>query len=278
MKRLFTGVFLAVLLGLSGLIVSQRAFSEQDDTSVVVSPNADATPIPFNDDGAPDTIEVGEPLPSNSPDGPTPTPIPTVALPAAPATLADDTALASYDFDSGNLAGWQFGQIIPDPISPPAWTVEDGHLKAPLNDMTNALFNDTLAVAPAVPGATAAEVSALTRWDKVGLVMGYQDDNNYVALVLNAADTTGYNTPGLVLVQEVDGQRTTLAQDATIIAEANRWYTLRLELDGATVRASVDGTPQLTAELAAPLAGERVGVYGASEGLALFDNLRVIGE
>jgi hypothetical protein len=142
------------------------------------------------------------------------------------------------------------------------------------------ILNDSLAILPdSESGATAIEVRGLAQeGSKIGVVLGYADEQDYLALVLNTQYGRGPNAPGLVVSQMVDGNRTVLAEEPQLIAQPDRWYTLRLEVDGTTVTASVDGTPVLEAELETPLTGENAGLYAGSDAPAGFNDLRVLGE
>jgi hypothetical protein len=109
----------------------------------------------------------------------------------------------------------------------------------------------------------------------VGLLIGYQDEQNYVALILGAEDSLVYS--GLSLIRMIDGEPTVLAQDASLLLEPDSWYRLRLEVAGDTVRALIDDREVAAATLETPLAGNQVGTYAGSEGFAYFDNLRILG-
>lgn len=263
MNRLLIGLLVLALVVAGGIVAGQQAFSQQDSDSapaVIVPGTPIAEPGDFPTVAVPET----DPLSRNKP--------------AAQPALANETVLGTFTFESEDLTHWDFGQIVADVIDPAPWYVEDGHLRAPINQDSFDLFNDSLALAPLlVSGNYAIEASGVVRFNsKLGLVIGYQDDDNHVSLVFNTANAAGYDRSGLALVQTVDGERTVLAVDETMVAQDNVWYRLRLDIEGTTVYASIDNAPLLEGELVAPLAGERVGVYGGHEGGAYLDDIRVV--
>jgi hypothetical protein len=198
--------------------------------------------------------------------------------------LASDNVLASYAFDSSDLSGWTFDQISDDPVAPVQWRVIDGTLRGLPNEEGFAPYNDTLALAPGTDAPVAAvEASALAgTFAKIGLVLGYASNQDYLALIVNENEANAigqpHTGPGTVLVQVVAGEPVVLAQDAALSATPRTWYRLRLEVADGDVTASLDGDVVLTAALDAPLAGSGTGLYAGSQGSARFDDLRLIGE
>jgi hypothetical protein len=279
-----------VLLIVSGIIAGQQAFSHDDPylpPYAVEDERADTslqqevpTPIPAATPGG-DFFEMGSPMPETNPDAtvtvPTSAPVPSV--PALAPVLAGETVLAHYTFDdAAALAGWTFAQSRNDPVAAQDWLVRENSLVAPDNSRAMYPFVDPLALAPeSLSGAGAVEAIALTRGgaQRVGLLIGYQDEQNYVALILGTADSLVYS--GMSLVQMIDGEPTLLAHDASLLLEPDSWYGLRLEAEGDTVRALIDQHQVATATVAAPLAGDQVGTYAGSEGFASFNRVRIVG-
>jgi hypothetical protein len=278
------------LLIISGVIAGQQAFSqnephlppyEVEEESGDASLQQDVpTPIPAATP-AEDFFETGSPMPEASPEAtvtvPTAEPVPDAPAPGP--ALAGDTLIASYTFDDeAALASWTFTQSRNDPVAAQDWLVLENELVAPDNSRAIYPFTDPMALAPeTLPGDGAVAANALTRGsaERVGLLIGYQDEQNYVALILGTADSLVYS--GMSLVQMIDGEPTLLSHDSSLLLEPNTWYQLRLEAEGDTVRALIDDRQVATATLDTPLAGDQVGTYAGSEGFAYFDDLRLFG-
>ncbi len=292
MNRTTWLVLALALLVISGVIASQQAFSQQEPylpPYEVEEESGDAslqqavpTPIPAATPGDA-FFETGSPMPDpDQAPGATVTVPTTEAVPEAPAggpALASDTVIASYTFDdAAALDGWAFAQSQDDPVAAQEWFILEEELVAPDNSRAVYPFVDPIALPPeTLDGDGAVEASALTRGsaERVGLLIGYQDEQNYVALILGTEDSLVYS--GLSLIRMIDGEPTVLAQDASLLLEPDSWYRLRLEVAGDTVRALIDDREVAAATLETPLAGNQVGTYAGSEGFAYFDNLRILG-
>lgn len=278
-RNAFLVLALTVILAGVGYALIGRVRSQSPSVPDQAPPAALATPRPATDGQGFGTVEVGPAMP-NPPALPTSERPAAATLPAAP-TLAPAPAGENSKLDlafnaAPDLQGWLFGQVFVGAIKPPEWNIQDGRLVAPDNSRAVEAFNDTLAVLPApLSGNGAIEVSALAGTaSKIGLLVGYRDDQNYTALIFGASDAPGY--AGAQIVQVRAGAPTVLASDPKALLERNQWYRLRLSIDGLDVRASIDGTTLLATTLPAKPAGQRVGVYAGSEGYAFFDNLRVL--
>jgi hypothetical protein len=240
--------------------------------TIVLDP--DATPL----------IDLSEP-PVNISGTPLPT-VPAPQLDKAPEQAqlaADETVVFASDFSTADLEGWQFGQIEE---GRPAddWEVS---LEPPYNEVliappdmgSSRILNDMLAVAPAqLSGDGAVEVSINSRMaSTAGLLIGYQDEQNYAAMIFGAenASTHGVGKPGLIIVQVVDGNSTVLAHNTTAEMQYGTWYRLRLETAGDTLSASVDGGEPLTATLPTASTGQGVGIYAGFDGFIFFDDIQV---
>lgn len=230
---------------------------------VTVVPPSNNTP-PASDD--PEELPVEGALP--------PTPLPVPAAPQ-PAGQPAGTLIGSFDFDDGSLANWQFDQRLDDPVTAPDWSIADGLLAAPLNLYTVQSFNDPIALAPVqMEQDGTVAVTALTRSSEVGtlgVLVGYADRNNYAALLFSGEAAN--NTPGVALVQVVDGDPVVLANDTNVLPQPDTWYQLTVTRSGNTLQASIDGTQVASASLAAPLNGDGVGLRGDAFGTSRFDNL-----
>jgi hypothetical protein len=292
MNRTTWLVLVLALLVISGVIAGQQAFSQQEpnlppyeveDESDSASLQHDVpTPIPAATPGD-DFFETGSPMPDPDQEPDATITVPTTeAVPEAPTSgpeLASDTIIASYTFDDeAALDGWAFTQSQNDPVAAQDWFILESELVAPDNSRAMYPFVDPIALPPdTLDGDGAVEVSALTRGaaERVGLLIGYQDEQNYIALILGTEDSLVYS--GLSLIQMIDGEPTILAQDASLLIEPDSWYRLRLETEGDTVRALIDDLQVAEATLDTPLTGNQVGTYAGSEGFAYFDNLRILG-
>lgn len=272
MKRYPLMIAAGLILVLSVVLVSGRAFSERNPQ--MTGDQLLPTPVSVGSAG---TIVVGSPMP-------TPPPNPTVVfptvepLPAAPEldpVLANEQEIAFYDFDTGDLSDWTFGQITPDPAGVVAWELADGQLASPYNDLTMYLLNDVLAIAPTnLEGAGAIEAQvALNLNTHAGLMLGYADDQNYLVALFGSADAPRY--PGITLMHVLAGQATVLASDPDFTVDPG-WHNVRLEYTGDTATMMLDGDTVATGMLPSPLIGGGVGAYAGSDGGALFDNVRVV--
>jgi hypothetical protein len=226
------------------------------------------------------------PLPTVVVEGTPAQPIPTVSLapvvdepdPASPdlgpAPAAGQVQLSADFAASGDLSAWTFADLKQDPAGPPAWSVKDGKLVVPYNVSSGEQFNDLLAVTgPANSPSYSFQATALARSSSIlGIVVAYADPANFVAVTL--ADAASPNGKGLELVQYVNGQRTVL-QGSSALLEARRWYTFDVQVKGSQIAVSVDGAPVLSGTASGAL-GQKVGLYGGSEGGAVFSNARLI--
>lgn len=294
-RNRFAGLLAAILVG-SLIAVGVQAFSDmggssgpgsapQDVNVAVLQPTilVPETPIPT---ARPLEIKVGSPMPeivvSGSP-VPTAEPLPTPVSP--PSLAADETIVYANDFHSDDVSDWEYAQIFNDPMPAPAWMVRNNQyvteaLMAPENRDAMTIFNDMIALPPtalAGDGAVETDVWAGTA-PQAGLVLGYADNQNYIALIFGTTDarTREGISSGLMLVQVENGERTILAHDTKTVMEKERWYHLRLEHAGNTISASVDDGEPLTATLSRGLVGQKAGLYAGSEGFVYFDNVRVV--
>lgn len=98
----------------------------------------------------------------------------------------------------------------------------------------------------------------------------YRDGNNYYA-----ASLSGSNGGTLELRKKVSGSSTTLVSKANYPLSTGVWYTVKLELNGSSLKMYVNGNLELTATDSALTAGA-VGLI-AFKTSAKFDNVEVSG-
>jgi hypothetical protein len=238
--------------------------ASQDPSAVPGQPSATPFPTVVVVGEAPEAVPTVAVEAADAPPVP-----PSPELGPAPASGAQFVA----DFASGGLSAWRFADVHDNPAGAPPWVVREGRLAVPYNVLAGEVGDDLLAITgPAEGPDYRFEATALARASSiVGVVAGYRDPGNFVALLL--ADESSPNARGLQLVQRVGGVSTVLAS-APDLLQANRWYTLAIEVKGTTVSATLDDAPALSATAGAPL-GSEVGLYGGQEGGAIFGSARL---
>jgi hypothetical protein len=204
---------------------------------------------------------------------------PALPLPKSPAlapAIAAGQVQFSADFAaSADLSAWSFADINKDPAGVTEWVVLEGKLLAPENRMASEpIGDDTIALTGPAQGPNYSfEATALSQASTIlGLVVGYTDADNYVALLL--ADASAVNGKGLQLVQRVNGQTSVLASVESELLQPKRWYTMQVEVRGTQVRASMNGKQLFDVAASAPL-GQQVGLYAGGEGGSLFGSARL---
>ena len=212
------------------------------------------------------------PLPVTTPLPPTPAP------PAAPAAVAPagGNTLAAADFASdADIGRWSVMDAADALTGPSVWKVQNGRL-SPLTDAQDlqSQYGSALIIGDAnwkdYSVSTAAYESAN---DEMGVVARAGDRGYYVFKLMPAGQA-----PGMVLARyELTNHKfVPLATAETGGYETQRWYTLRLDVQGDQLTAYVDGRPVLKAQDSAYTQG-RAGVYGYPEGGLDFDNFVVQG-
>jgi hypothetical protein len=294
----FVGVVVAILIGsLIGLGV--QAFSPHPDiedlpaqinmedleqpTFIVPETPYPTAAVGQSSRGA-GLVELASPIPFDPPtQEPAPTMEPLEPAPAPAALMANENEIYFNDFQSSELEGWLYGQIDWVEIDAQAWSVLDTEtypqmLYAPPNKGAMNLLNDTMAFPPVVLNHDGAiEVSAMAGIaSKVGVVIGFQDEENFIAMIFGAEDAEGMGETGLSLVRVEAGERTTLAHNADFVLERGEWYQLHLEREGDTLRARVNDGKPLAVSLPDGTLDGYAGLYACSSGDAFFDNLRLI--
>lgn len=263
----------------AGLLTALAGCGRVDTAAAPQAPAAQAQPT-----SAPEAT--AKPLPTVVVAGTPAQPIPTISVPTVavqpdpaspelgPAPAAGEVQLSADFGASADLSAWTFADLKQDPAGPPAWSVKGGRLLVPYNISSGEQFNDVLAVTgPARTASYRFQATALARSSSIlGVVVAYADPANFVAVTL--ADAASPNGKGLELVQYVDGKRTVL-QNAAALLETGRWYSFDVQVKGSQIAVSVDGKPALSGSASGAL-GQQVGLYGGSEGGAVFSNARLI--
>lgn len=210
------------------------------------------------------------PMPTDEPRQPTPTP---PAAPVAP-SLAGANVLVSEAFDGDtNLDTWQVLDTIEPLEGPSIWQVSNGHL------LQVSAFNDSPMQSPS------AMVTGDAAWTNYSVnAAAYNSGNDQFGLVARASSAGFYMfslrqegaQPALVLERydAANGTFTPLASADQGGFELKRWYQLRLQVQGDTLTAFVDGSPVLSAKDTTFTQGQ-AGVAGFAMGELEFDNFSV---
>lgn len=178
-----------------------------------------------------------------------------ISVPAARAeTLLSDT------FEDGNLDGWT--------RSGGSWSVASDGTQVARQSSTS---SDARALA-GQPGWTNYSVQTRVK------ALSFNGSDRFVAVLARAQSATSYyyltlrSSNTVQLKKLVNGSSTTLSS-ASFTVTTNTWYTLRIEVDGTTLRGFVNGTQVGTAtdgQFAAGRAG--LATFNAS---ASFDDVQV---
>jgi hypothetical protein len=210
------------------------------------------------------------PLPTDPPRAPTPTPPP---APTSPPALAGATLLTADFSAATDLSRWSTLDAAEALRAPSIWQLNNGHL-IPASD------SDTL---PSL--YTTALVSGDSSWRDYSVsASAYASANDEIGVVARASEAGYYifkllpkgGTPAMLLAR-YDNQKktfTTLAKADTGGFAPRRWYTLRLQVQGERLTASLDGQQVLEAQDATFKTG-KAGVAGYAEGGLEFDHLTV---
>jgi hypothetical protein len=212
------------------------------------------------------------PMPTFPPQPPTPTPPP--APQAAPAPQAGATLLAA-DFAGGiDLGHWSIIDAADALPGPSVWKVANGHL-IPYSDAQDLPSLYTTALVGGDPSWRDYSVSAagyVTQNDEVGVVARASEAGYYVFKLFPKGQK-----PGMALLRydAAKGAYQLLASVENGGFALERWYTLRLQAQGQTLTAFVDGQEVLSAH-DATLASGRAGVAAYAARGVEFDNLAVL--
>jgi hypothetical protein len=103
-----------------------------------------------------------------------------------------------------------------------------------------------------------------------GLAFGVAPDGSYTGVRANALEDN------LLFFKVVKGKRTVVETVSGVPTPTRTWHTLELELElrGAMVRVSVDGTKRLEKRLD-PIPRGRVGLWSKADSKVLFDDLEI---
>jgi|HigsolmetaAR201D_1030396.scaffolds.fasta_scaffold03893_2 hypothetical protein len=210
------------------------------------------------------------PMPTSEPREPTPTP---PAAPVAP-SLSGATVLVSEAFDGKTtLDTWQVLDTAEPLEGPSIWEVSNGRL------LQVSAFNGSPLQAPS------AIVTGDTTWKNYSVnAAAYNSGNDQFGLVARASSAGFYlfslrpvGAQPALLIERYDaanGSFTLLASADQGGFELKRWYQLRLQVQGDTLTAFVDGTPVLSAKDTTLTQGQ-AGVAGFAMGNLEFDNFSV---
>src|SRR5512145_1661019 len=221
----------------------------------------------------PDILPSPPPMPTSMPRLPTPTllaaptPAPQLAGAAAP-LLAVDFAPAT------DLRSWTVVDAAEPLQAPSIWQVQQGHLRQ-VSDGTGSpgMYPTALLTGDASWRDYTVSIAAYpTGNDELGLVARASAQGFYVLRLLPDA-----THPPRRILSRYDAA----TQTFTPIASADgpgfvsqRWYSLRLQVQGDQLQAFVDDQLVLTAHDATFTQGQ-VGAYGYAQGQLAFDNLIV---
>ena len=231
------------------------------------NPAAQAQPAPQ----AGIVLPTPPPMPTSPPQPPTPTipPAPAAAQPAASATLL--SADFSSDADLGRWSVIDAADALPGPS---VWKVRDGRL-IPYSDAQDlpALYTTALVTGdPAWRDYSVSVAAYATNNDELGVVARASGAGYYVFKLFPKSQQ-----PGMALLRydAARGSYSVLASAEGGGFVLERWYSLRLTVQGQELKASVDGREVLTAHDATLTQG-RAGVAGYAAGSLEFDNLTVL--
>jgi hypothetical protein len=101
-----------------------------------------------------------------------------------------------------------------------------------------------------------------------GLAFGVAPDGSYTGVRANALEAN------LLFFKVVKGKRNVVETVSGVPTATRTWHTLELELRGATVRVSIDGTKRLEKRLD-PIPRGRVGLWSKADSKVLFDDLEI---
>ena len=211
------------------------------------------------------------PMPTNPPQPPTPTPPPAPVAAAAP--TAGNTLLAADFGPSTDLKQWVVVDAADALPGPSVWKVQDGRLipYSDAQDLPSMYSTALLTGDPTWRDYSVSIAGYVSNNDELGVVARGSDRGYYVFKLLPAGQK-----PGMVLAR-YDAARSTFTPLATADQGGfalERWYTLRLQVQGDQLTAFVNGKPALTAR-DATFAQGRAGVAAFAEDGLEFDNFVV---
>ncbi|RCW51686.1 immunoglobulin-like domain-containing protein [Paenibacillus prosopidis] len=153
---------------------------------------------------------------------------------SAPAAAVSSTVLLEDDFQDGDSNGWTLSG------GTGAWSVADDAAAAG-NKMLYQSLNGPEAYAIAGDSSWSSyvyetKVKLVNDGPYPGIVARYTDNNNYYMFRLNP---TSINK--LELSKKVSGTSTTLGS-SNFTTVKGKWYTMRMVVDGNTIRCYIDGT------------------------------------
>ncbi|NLY73877.1 MAG: DUF1080 domain-containing protein [Firmicutes bacterium] len=176
---------------------------------------------------------------------PAPTPTPTKPATATPTPTSGQSALFSDNFESGNYNNW---------------TTSSGTWSVVADGSRTLRQSNTSANCYAYAGSSWTNYSVQAKLK----VLSYNGSNRMAGLMARFQDTNNFyflrfsNSNQLEIRKKVNGSTTSLASKS-YTCSAGSWYTLRLDVNGNTLIAYVNGVQQLTAT-DSTFASGRIGV------------------
>jgi pectate lyase len=168
-----------------------------------------------------------------------------IGLALAPVSASAQTVLLTDNFEDGVADGWTTYQGSWSVVTDGSFVYRQSGLSSKYRSAAGSTGWTDYAVQARVKP---------TRWNGTdrfaALAARFRDGRNTYLLALRSSNR-------VALLRIVGGGTTTLAS-ATFTVSLNTWYTLRLEVNGTTLRGLVNGTPLVTATDAAFSSG-RVG-------------------
>ncbi len=217
---------------------------------------------------------------------PPPTPMPTiVSLPASSdlaRTQESGVLLFTDSFETPRGSGtqaspaWDFVDVkVVLPEDRASWIIRDGRLvqngtAGPTGDPRP---NETLALVGS-PDWTDYTVSTwfYDQFNAAAGLVARRQGNSFYRFIIIANDYPVSSR--MILERVVDGQATVLATRDAPGYDRWRWYRISLTVNGAQIRAALDGVPMLEASDSTLTSGQ-AGLFTYALGGVLFDDVRV---
>lgn len=212
------------------------------------------------------------PMPTSPPQPPTPTPPPAPAAQAAPASGA--TLLAADFASPAEVGKWTVIDAADALPGPSVWKVQNGRL-VPYSDAQDlpSMYTTALVGGEASWRDYSVSAAAYVREnDEVGVVARASAAGYYIFKLFPKGQKP---TMALLRYDAATGHSQVLASAEGGGFELEQWYTLRLLVQGETLKAYVGGQEVLSAR-DATLASGRAGVAAYAANGVEFDNLAVL--
>lgn len=169
----------------------------------------------------------------------------------------------SDDFSGGDLSQWT--------VVSGTWAIESGELSGTGTSWTNIVAGD-INWDNYILEVKVKPISRYSGLDSTihapGILARYKDESNFLMLYLRQGGTT------ICLGRKLAGVWSEIMR-VDFAWSNNKWYVLKLEVDGLTAVAYVNGTYLFTASIPSDLANGKIGVE-AYNSHAHFDNVIVL--